>query len=197
MTPQAFYQTCLQQATDIVRQVQGDQLANETPDDEWTVRDLANHMLYEVIWVPDMLAGKTIAEVGDKYEGDLFEAVVPNAQTNLIAAWDAASEAAERAVDDCNIEDTAHLSYADTTVGSYLMQTGGDILVHAWDLAKSIGAPITFNEDVAELMWDRVKNRDMSGSGLFKPSLEYDDSDSAQNKILAHFGRNKDWTSTS
>lgn len=193
MEPQDFYTTCLEQASGIVRQVRADQLANETPDDEWTVRDLANHMLYEVSWVPDIVAGRTIAEVGSTYDGELFDADVANSQTNLIAAWDAAAEKAERAVADCDMEATAHLSYGDTTNADYVRQTGGDVLVHAWDLAKAIGAPFQFNETVAEAMWKGVKDVDVSSSGLFKPPLPAKETASFQEKILAHLGRDVDW----
>jgi uncharacterized protein (TIGR03086 family) len=193
MEPQDFYISCLEQAGGVVRQVRADQLVNETPDDEWTVRDLANHMLYEVSWVPDIVAGRTIAEVGSKYDGDLFDADVANSQTNLIAAWDAAAQKAELAVADCDMDDTAHLSYTDTTNADYLQQTGGDILVHAWDLAKAIGVPFRFDETAAEIMWRGVKDTDMSGSGLFKPPLPAADNASFQEKILAHLGRDIRW----
>jgi len=197
MDPQAFYRQCLTHATEIIKQVQAGQLTNETPDDDWTVRELANHMLYEVSWVPDMVAGRTIAQVGGKYDGDLFDGDVANAQTNLHAAWDTTAEKAERAVSEGDMDATAHLSYADTTVGDYLMQTGGDVLVHAWDLAKAIGVSITFDGAVAETMWQGVKDVDLASSGLFKPPVPVADDASTQDKIIAHFGRNPHWQPTS
>lgn len=192
MDPQDFYLKCLEQTTAIVTQVQPDQLANETPDDEWTVRDLANHILYEVSWVPDMLEGKTVAQVGGKYDGDLFEADVANAQTNLLSAWQTAASKAEQAVRDVDPNLTVHMSYADDTAASYLQQTGGDILVHAWDLAKAIGVPIEFDPAVAAYFWEQVKQYDMP-SNLFKPAKSVADDASDQEKILAHLGRDSDW----
>ncbi len=37
-----------------------------------TIRELINYHTYDDAWVPDTLAGKTIAEVGNKYDGDLL-----------------------------------------------------------------------------------------------------------------------------
>ena len=37
----------------------------DTPDTEWDVSDLARHVIREQQWVPPLLDGKTIEEVGD------------------------------------------------------------------------------------------------------------------------------------
>ena len=44
----------------------------QTPCTEWTVRALVNHLTYEDRWTTPMLAGATVAEVGDRFEGDLL-----------------------------------------------------------------------------------------------------------------------------
>lgn len=193
MDPQDQYRKSLEQVAAVVRQIRGDQLANETPDDEWTVRDLANHILYQVSWVPAMVQGETIDEIGDEYDGELYDGDVPNAHVNLIAAFDSAAAKADLAVADADPEETAHMSYGDAPVTDYLMQAGGDILVHGWDLAKAIGVPFTFDPAIAQTIWDGVKDQDMSGSGLFKKALPIAESASYQDKILAHFGRDPQW----
>src|SRR5262249_706974 len=43
-----------------------------TVDSEWSVRDLVNHLVYEDLWAPPLLAGSTIAEIGDQFEGDVL-----------------------------------------------------------------------------------------------------------------------------
>lgn len=189
MDAKDFYGKCLEAATAIVRQVTPDMLANETPDDEWNVRDLVGHMLYEVVWVPDMVTGKTMAEVGGKFEGDLLG----DDPKQLSAIWGAAANKTQQAVEAADLDATAHLSYRDTTNKSYLKMTGGDILVHAWDLAKGIGVPISWPADVATDMWQNVKGRDMGGSGLFKPAVKVPDDASDQDKILGLFGRDPAW----
>ena len=43
-----------------------------TPCDEWDVRALVNHVVSELLWMPPLLEGKTIAEVGDRFDGDVL-----------------------------------------------------------------------------------------------------------------------------
>ena len=73
-----------------VRQIGDHQWQAATPDEDWTVRDLVNHLVGEDLWAPPLLAGSTIAEVGDRFEGDVLGAEPK-------AAWAAASAAAVRA----------------------------------------------------------------------------------------------------
>ena len=54
-----------------VEAVDKDQWKNATPCTEWNVSDLVNHIVYEDRWVPPLLAGKTIQDVGDPVRGDL------------------------------------------------------------------------------------------------------------------------------
>jgi Mycothiol maleylpyruvate isomerase N-terminal domain len=52
-----------------VQQIGGDQWQAATPDDGWAVRDLVNHVVGEDLWAPPLLAGSTVAEVGDRFDG--------------------------------------------------------------------------------------------------------------------------------
>ena len=64
--------------TEIVDQIRDEQWDLKTPaemtlqEGEWTVRKLINYHVYDDSWVPETLAGKTIEEVGTKYDGDLL-----------------------------------------------------------------------------------------------------------------------------
>nr|MDT0665047.1 maleylpyruvate isomerase N-terminal domain-containing protein [Micromonospora sp. DSM 115978] len=41
-----------------------------TPCADWDVRALVNHVVSEQLWVPPLLAGQTIADVGSRFDGD-------------------------------------------------------------------------------------------------------------------------------
>src|SRR2546423_12813075 len=73
-----------------VRQIGDHQWQAATPDEDWTVRDLVNHLVGEDLWAPPLLAGSTIAEGGDRFDGAVLGAEPK-------AAWAAASGAAGRA----------------------------------------------------------------------------------------------------
>ena len=68
-----------------VHQIREDQWHFPTPCTEWDVRALMQHLVNEQLWVPPLLEGKTIAEVGDAFDGD-------NLGDDPVAAWDDAAQ---------------------------------------------------------------------------------------------------------
>jgi uncharacterized protein (TIGR03086 family) len=189
-----IFKAALEQATTVVKQVRPDQFANDTPDTEWNVRDLISHMLYELSWVPDVVAGKTISDVGSEYEGDL----IGDSDLDLSVTWQEAADKAEMATDEADLEETAHLSYGDVSIEDYLRQAGTDQLIHAWDLGKAIGLPVAFDSAIVQAVYDDIlsKKGTMAQSGLFADPLDVPDSASLQIKLLGVFGRDADWTAT-
>src|SRR6201984_3284897 len=115
-------------------QIGDHQWRDPTPDEDWTVRDLVNHVVGEDLWAPPLLAGSTIAEVGDRFDGDVLGA-------DPLAAWIAASAGAVRAAgQDGAMDRIVHLSFGDFPGREYAQQLLADHLIHAWDLARAIGA---------------------------------------------------------
>src|SRR5262249_13985475 len=55
-----------------VGQIGDGQWDEGTPNTEWSVRDLVSHVLSENLWAPPLLAGSTIGEVGDRFDGDVL-----------------------------------------------------------------------------------------------------------------------------
>jgi uncharacterized protein (TIGR03086 family) len=189
-----IFQSGLAQATAIVKQVRPEYFANATPDSEWNVKDLLGHMFYELSWTPDILAGKTIEEVGTKYDGDL----IGESTVDLSVAWQVIADKAEAAADVVDLEETAHLSFGDVTNEEYLRREGTDQFIHSWDLGKAIGVVVHFDVGVAEAIYDEVlPNKDMlAESGLFAPPIEVPDDADIQTKLLALFGRDANWRAT-
>ena len=73
------------------RATAADLWAAPTPCTDWTVRDLVNHLTVEHLWVPPLLEGRTVAEVGDRFDGDVLG-------DDPAAAWEAAAAASRRAL---------------------------------------------------------------------------------------------------
>src|SRR5262245_47082863 len=55
-----------------IRAIPDDMWRAPTPCSDWDTRDLVNHVTYEHRWVPPLLAGATLEEVGDRFDGDLL-----------------------------------------------------------------------------------------------------------------------------
>ena len=81
-----------------------------TPCREWSVRDLVRHLVYEELWAPPLLEGQTIADIGDRFEGDILG-------TAPQAAWKEAAAGALAAGVTCN---TAAVGFTATVAPSPL-----------------------------------------------------------------------------
>jgi uncharacterized protein (TIGR03086 family) len=62
-----------------------------TPCTDWTVYDLLNHLVSELLWVPALLSGAKMDDVGDQFDGDVLGAdpvgAWTDAATNAREAW--------------------------------------------------------------------------------------------------------------
>src|SRR5215217_7216662 len=85
----------------------GDRWPAPTPDADWDVRALVNHVLNENLWAPPLLKGMTIAEVGDRFDGDQLG-------DDPQATWAAAAAASVASVrGDGALDRTVHVSFGD------------------------------------------------------------------------------------
>ena len=65
------YIRSLDSTINFVSNVAADAWTNDTPCSDWDVKAVVNHIVYENVWMVALFNGKTIAEVGDEFEGDL------------------------------------------------------------------------------------------------------------------------------
>jgi uncharacterized protein (TIGR03086 family) len=172
----------------IVERVRASDSNKPTPDTEWSVRELAGHMLYELSWTADLVRGATMEQVGDRYDGDLIG-------NDLAMSWQLATVAAETAIEECDLQAIAHLSYSDVTVEEYLREAAGDQLIHAWDLGVATGQSVQFDSAVTQAIYDHTLPRatSMYTSGLFAPPIEVSESADLQTRLLGLFGRDARW----
>ena len=184
------YRRSLVEFTDRVEQVSAGQWSAPTPCSDWDVRTLVNHVVGEDRWSVPLLAGRTIAEVGDRYEGDQLGA------DPVEAARDAAAQAELAATHPGARERIVHLSIGDTPAEEYLHQLVAEHLVHSWDLAVAIGADPRLDADaVAECArWFSGRVGDYQHSGLVRPEVGVPGAADEQDRLIAAFGRDPDWT---
>lgn len=184
MTPAKFFAAALHHADRAVSQIKSDQWQSDTPDTEWDVRQLLRHMVYELAWVPDLLAGRTLAQIGDKYEGDILG-------RDPLASWQDAQQAAITAANMVDLKGTVHLSYANVTAEDNLYECGGDVFIHGWDMARAIGVDDSLDPKLAKIIYDKVRPRaqEFAASGLFGKPIKVASDAPIATKLLAFYGR--------
>jgi uncharacterized protein (TIGR03086 family) len=168
-----------------VRQIGDEQWGGETPNAGWSVRDLVSHVVSEDLWAPPLLAGSTIEEVGDRFEGDVLGA-------DPKETWRAASSQAVIAAGAPGaMERTVHLSFGDFPGREYAMQLFADHLIHAWDLARAIGAEERLDGALVEACttWFAGMEDGYRSAGAVAERPPLPAGADAQTRLLAMFGR--------
>jgi uncharacterized protein (TIGR03086 family) len=156
-----------------------------TPCRDWDVRALVNHVVGEQLWAPHLVAGETIEQVGDRYDGDVLG-------TDPAAAWaEAVGPSVAAFAEPGAVERTVHLSYGDESCREYLTQMVTDAAVHGWDLATAVGGDTTIDADTVEALWAAWSPREelIRASGVFGESVEVADDAPLQTRLLALLGR--------
>ena len=169
----------------LLRSVRDDQWSGPTPCTEWSVRDLANHVIGENRWVPPLMEGRTIADVGDALEGDLLG-------DDPAGEWDRAAKEAYAAVEEPSaLERTVHLSFGDFPGRYYIAQVLSDHVIHAWDLARAIGASEELDPELVEFAYEELvpQFEQWRQGGAFGPKVEVAEEADLQTKLLAEAGR--------
>ncbi|GJF34205.1 TIGR03086 family protein [Kitasatospora sp. NE20-6] len=156
-----------------------------TPCTEWTVRDLANHLAAEQLWVPPLLAGRTIAEIGDRFDGDVL-GDDPPASWASAAAGARAAFAAPGALDG-----TVVLSYGERPARDYCSEMTVDAIVHTWDLAVGVGADPAMDPEAAAFALAALAPYadELASSGVFGPPVRVPDGAGDQARLLGLTGR--------
>ncbi len=169
-----------------VKQVEPDQWTAPTPCTDWDVRTLVNHVVNEQRWMPPLFHGSTVAEIGDRFDGDLLG-------DDPVAAAVRAADEARAAVDQPGaLERTVHLSFGDRPAEEYLRQLLADHLVHAWDLSVAIGVDRLLDPGAVHECagWFADREEGYRTSGAIGPRLVADDpAVPEQDRLIAAFGR--------
>jgi uncharacterized protein (TIGR03086 family) len=169
----------------LVHQVPDDQWEADTPCTDWTVRDLANHLVSEHLWAPWLLRGATLGEVGDRFDGDVLG-------EDPVAAWDRAAAESRAAFHRPGaLDEPVHTSGGLSAADDYAWQMTTDLTVHAWDLARGIGSDTRLDEDLAATVYDHIapQAHDWQGMGIFDPPVPVAESAKPQDKLVALLGR--------
>ncbi|MDZ7674522.1 MAG: TIGR03086 family metal-binding protein [Acidimicrobiales bacterium] len=174
---------------DRVDAVDDEQWSDPTPCEDWDVRALVNHLCSEQRWAPHLLAGETMEQVGDRYDGDLLgldpKTTFHDAMAGSVAAFERAASQGK------GLDGIVHLSFGDVPCRVYLSQMLTDAEVHGWDLARALGRPAQLDDAVVELVLPEMQAQEqlIRSSGVFGPAVEIPADASDADRLLAILGR--------
>jgi uncharacterized protein (TIGR03086 family) len=145
-----------------------------TPNDQWDVRTLLNHMLETQRYFVGAARGEDVsppAPSPPELLGDDPLADFEQARSEVLSTYGAPGV----------IEKT----------GPSIGIAFSDQLLHGWDLAKATGQDATMPEGLPEAAYDMIHGRftDDQRKGVFKPEIEVPADAPAQDKLLAYTGR--------
>jgi uncharacterized protein (TIGR03086 family) len=161
--------------TDVYARVGEADWDTRTPCSEWTVRDLIQHNLDWQATGGAMLGAAT--KPGDD--------------------WEAIREAyAAHLSDPSNLEGTVD-EFAGIPKQELVAFLIGDLLIHSWDLARSIGADEALPPDAVEATMaglhhvplELLRGRNPLGQPMMGPAVDISDDASIQDRMLAFTGR--------
>ena len=155
--------------------------------DEVTLKKLMNYHAYDDAWVPETLAGKTIAEVGTHYDGDVLGDTPKRNWDSIVAKAVSAVEA----LTIVDMDKTTHLSYGDFAVKDYLWHITLFRTFRTVDIARFIHVDDSLPEDLVRGMWELLEPQApmLREIGVFGPEVEVSKDAPLYERLLGLSGR--------
>jgi uncharacterized protein (TIGR03086 family) len=170
-------------ARSVVEQVPDDAWDRPTPCRDWDVRDLLNHMAGSAAMVTYGLVDRTIdASFYGDHVGDDPRGAFGRAADELLGVLRSSP---------MSLGATHLLPWAEMRGADLALMFAGDQLVHAWDLASSIGVAVEFDDGLVARI--RAATDDYvdshRGPGMFGEATTARPDASAIDRLAAHVGR--------
>ena len=174
---------------EVIDTIEPEQLSLAAPAD-WsqnpnpTLRDIVASHAFDEAWVPDVLAGRTAEEVGNRHDGDLLG-------DDPIASYDEINEAATHAAaQDLDYDKVVHLSYGDFPLGVYLEHTSTYRAFQAWSIAHFLGLDYALPAPLVDGLWEIIGPQidGFRAMGVFPPEIQVPEDSDSQTRLLAKVG---------
>jgi hypothetical protein len=151
-----------------------------------TLAEIVKGHTYDEAWVPDLLAGTTIDEVGDTYKP-----LLKRDMADVIADYDRVNDLATAAVTaDTDITAVAHLSYGDFPRAVAYEHMSFFRAFQAWSIGHFLGREVTLPAELVQGLTDLVAPQleQLRGIHVFGPEVEVPADADAQTKLLGMTG---------
>jgi uncharacterized protein (TIGR03086 family) len=165
--------------TDVVRDAPADRWAAATPCSEWDARALVEH----VIGFHEFLLLRPLGVRAQR------------PREGPAARWLATHAAIERALAEPGLN--APIGYFDGHTRrprDVLAAITSDVLIHTWDLARSVGVPERLDDELCGLALDGARAAGPADeSGLFAPAVPVASDATTPQRLLGLRGRDPTW----
>jgi uncharacterized protein (TIGR03086 family) len=165
--------------------VTADQWTWPTPDEGWDVRALLNHVVTGNLWAAELGAGRTIAEVGTRLDGDVLGG-------HPLGAYDASAAAAASTFEAPGaLEAPCAVSYGPVPGSVYAGHRFIDVLIHGWDLAVATRQDTHLDPSLVEACFAVLEPQlaQLQASGAFGTEVPVPADADPQTRLLAVLGR--------
>jgi len=170
-----------------LRQVGDDQWDLATPCSEWSVRDLVNHLLLGTRMTVQLLAGSSRDAVMAGLDDDLVSADPVGEFVALADQMEAGFGASD------GLTGTVDHPMGEIPRQMFIGFRMIDNAVHAWDLARAIGADDQLDADLVSQLWDDIQPQAgmLAETGIFGQGASGDVGEDAptQTRLLDVLGR--------
>lgn len=184
----------------VVDQIGDDQWDIEPPADfptadagSYTLRQILDYQAYDEAWIPTMMAGTTIDEIGAEAFGDpIGNDLLGDAPKQRFAELVQVAIESVQALDDSELDDrTVHYSYGSYPAREALWHAIVFRTMRAHDIAKAIGFEHDLPADLVQDVWDIVEPHaeEWRQMGVFGPAVDIADDAPLQDRLLALTGR--------
>ena len=150
-----------------------------------TIRDILAAHARDEAWVPDLLAGRSVEEVGDSWSGDLLG-------DDPIGNYDAINDKATAAMSAPGLDQTmtVHFSYGDYSFSEGVPHIVSFRAFQAWLLARFVGLDFHLSPELIgglnELLLPTVP--ELRAVGAFPPAVEPPAGADAETVLLCEVG---------
>ena len=180
-----FHARALDATRAFVARINDDQWNAPTPNSDWDVRELLNHVVGGNLWVAPLVEGKSIEEVGDRYDGDILG-------NDPLAAWDTSSASAAAAFRSPGaMEKPVAVSYGPVPGSVYCGHRLVDVLIHGWDLAVATGQDRRLDPELVRVAWEifEPQAEGWRSAGAIGAKVDVPDDADPQTRLLGLLGR--------
>ncbi len=185
---------------DVIDRIDDAQWEAELPPDfpsfgdrTFTVREIIDYQAYDEAWIPSMMAGRRVEEVGWDAFGEPFGGELlgddPAARYRELSA--AAIDAVQQLPEDELDERVVHFTYGDYPAREALRHVTAFRGLRVHDLAGALGQDTGMSDELVAGLWDMLGPRaeEYRAYGVFGPAVAVPDDAPLRDRLLGLTGR--------